>query len=57
MTATITANTMVELKVKIYAAEGWKPKSGENRTARVMQIYDLRLDLKANKFKATKKPA
>lgn len=53
----ITARTMVELKAKIYAAEGWQRKAGESQAARIKAVYNVVLDHKNNRIVATRKPA
>ena len=57
MTKTITAPTMVDLRAKIYAAEGWKPVRGENKTRRLMAAYNIEMSARDNRFVATKKEA
>jgi hypothetical protein len=52
---TITARTMVELKAKIYKAEGWTRKAGESMGARIKAIYDVKLDAVKNRLIATRK--
>jgi hypothetical protein len=57
MTTTITARTMVDLRAKIYAAEGWKAVRGENKTRRLMTAYNIEMSARDNRFVATKKEA
>lgn len=46
---------MVELLAKIYAAEGWRRKAGESRTARVKPLYDVTIDHRRGQFVAAPK--
>ena len=57
MTKTITAPTMVDLRAKIYAAEGWTAVRGENKTRRLMAAYNIEMSARDNRFVATKKEA
>ena len=51
----ITANTIVELKAKVYAAHGWVRARGESQTVRIKTLYDLSVDRKKGKFVAAPK--
>jgi hypothetical protein len=51
----ITAPTMVDLRAKIYAAEGWKAVRGENKIRRMMAIYNIEMSARDNRFVATRK--
>lgn len=53
---TITAKNMLELKAKIYKAEGWTRKAGESGGARIKQLYDVEFDQKNDRVVATRKP-
>lgn len=53
--AKITAATMVELKAKIYAAEGWTRICGESAAARIKAAYEISMDKKGNKWIAIRK--
>ena len=57
MTTTITAPTMIDLRAKIYAAEGWTRIHGENITRRMLAAYNIEMSARDNRFVATKKEA
>ena len=57
MTTTITAPTMIDLRAKIYAVEGWTRIHGENITRRMLESYNIEMSARDNRFVATKKEA
>ena len=56
MRRTIRKRTMVELKQAIYDDRGWKRKAGENMSARIKPLYDVRVDHQRGEIVATLKP-
>lgn len=51
----ITAKTIVELKAKVYEAQGWVRVEGESMMHRIQNLYTVRIDQKKNKFVAIPK--
>jgi hypothetical protein len=55
MTTTITAPTMIDLRAKIYAVEGWTRIHGENITRRMLASYNIEMNARDNRLVATRK--
>lgn len=51
----ITAKTMVELRAKIFKAEGWVRVAGESYAVKITRFYNIAFDTKANRIVATRK--
>jgi len=51
----IKAKSTAELKAAIYKKEGWTHVVGDNKSSRIMTLYKIVLDRKANRLIATKK--
>ena len=49
------AKTAADLKAAVYAHHGWTPVYGENRSARVLTLYDVHIDHKREQIVATAK--
>jgi hypothetical protein len=53
----IKARTLLELKAKVYAVNGWKRQAGESAATRIKAMYNVTLDQKGNMFVATLRDA
>lgn len=51
----ITAQNMVELRAKIFKAEGWTRKAGESYAVKIKQFYTVTFDAKTDRITATRK--
>jgi hypothetical protein len=51
----ISAKTMVDLRAKIFKAEGWTRQNGESYAARIKTAYHVCFDTAANRIIATRK--
>lgn len=52
---TITAKTMIELRAKIYEAEGWVRLADESYAKRINSAYTVTFDAKTNRITAIRK--
>jgi hypothetical protein len=55
MDKTITARNMLELRRKVYEAEGWTRVAGESYGTRINSTYTVKFDAKADRMIATRK--